>query len=91
MYLPVILGPLLTVVHLGALVRLRLARRVEAPLSFMTTTVGLVGFGFHTWNIMRRGGFRWQNLFYGSPVVAPLQMTAQGVLGLLAAFFGGRG
>jgi hypothetical protein len=52
---------------------------------------GLVGFGFHVLNVRRRsGGFSWQNFFYGPPVVAPLQLTGQGILGLLAAAFGGK-
>lgn len=91
MYTPLTLGPLLSLVHLAALARLRLAQLVEGPLSAVATIAGLIGFGFHIWNISRRsGGFRWQNFFYGPPVVAPLQMTGQGLLGLLAALFGSR-
>lgn len=88
MFVPLILSPLLTVVHLAAIAGSALARRVEGPLSLVATLGGFVGFGFHIWNIGHRtGGFSWQNFFYGPPVVAPLQLTGQGVLGLLAALF----
>ncbi|MGH2544434.1 MAG: hypothetical protein ACRDIB_16700, partial [Ardenticatenaceae bacterium] len=91
MYTPVILSPLLAAVHLAALVRHRAARSLEAPLSAVALLAGLVGFAFHARNVSRRpGGLRWQNLFYGPPVVAPLQLTGQGALGLLAALFGAR-
>jgi hypothetical protein len=91
MYVPVVLSPLLTLVHLAALVRRETATRLEGPLSALATAVGLVGFGFHVRNIGRRsGGFSWQNLFYGPPAMAPLQMTGQGALGLLVAAFRGR-
>jgi hypothetical protein len=88
MYTPILLSPLLAIVHAAAMGRVRLARTVEGPLSALATLGGLVGFAFHVRNISRRhGGFSWQNLFYGPPVVAPLQLTAQGVLGLLASVF----
>jgi hypothetical protein len=48
----------------------------------------MIGFGFHIRNVFRRpGGLSWQNLFYGPPTVAALQMTAQGIIGLLIALF----
>jgi hypothetical protein len=91
MYLPVVLSPLLALTHGAALARVRPAQTVAGPLSAVATVVGLVGFGFHLRNISRRsGGISWQNLFYGPPAMAPLQMTGQGVLGLLAAHFGSR-
>ena len=89
MFTPVALSPLLALVHVGAMAKLRVARSVEGPLSALAVVAGLVGFGFHIWNISKRsGGFSWQNFFYGPPVVAPLQLTGQGILGLLAALFG---
>jgi hypothetical protein len=43
---------------------------------------GLVGTGFHIYNITKRpGGFSWQNLFYGSPLGAPAAVTLSGLLG----------
>jgi hypothetical protein len=90
MFVPLIVTPLMAVIHLAALFKSRAGRFLEPLLSLVAVVAGLIGFGFHVRNILRRGGFSWQNLFYGPPVVAPLQMTAQGILGLLAAFFGGR-
>ncbi len=71
----------------------RAARRLEGPLALAAALAGLVGFGFHLKNVRgRTGGFSWQNLFYGAPIVAPLQLSGQGLLGLLAAYFDrGRG
>ena len=43
---------------------------------------GLLGLGFHVYNILKRpGGLSWQNLFYAAPVGAPAALT-------LAGFFG---
>ena len=43
---------------------------------------GLVGTGFHVYNIAQRpGGFSWQNLFYGSPLGAPAAVALSGLLG----------
>ncbi len=85
MFTPLVLSPLMVLVHLAALARLRTARSVEGPLSLLATLSGLVGFGFHLWNLYRRPGFTWQKLFYGAPWAAPLQMTGLGLLGALAA------
>ena len=88
MYTPVLVGPLQALIHLAALMRSRLARTLELPLAAFSTVAGLIGFGFHIRNLRGRpGGFSWQNLFYGPPIVAPLQMTAQGIIGLLIALF----
>lgn len=88
MYTPLVLGPLAALLHLGAALDWRAARRAEGVVSAMAVVAGLIGFGFHTRNVLRRhGGASWQNLFYGPPLVAPLQLTSQGVLGVLAAIF----
>jgi hypothetical protein len=88
MYTPVVVGPTQALIHMAALMRSRLARIVELPLSAFSMVAGLVGYGFHIRNLLRRpGGLNWQNLFYGPPTVAALQLTAQGIIGLLAALF----
>ncbi|MDX1663638.1 MAG: hypothetical protein R3272_07585 [Candidatus Promineifilaceae bacterium] len=89
MLIPVTLGPALAVVHLAALVWQRPTRALRRWLSAAAMVLSLVGFAFHVYNVTvrRTGGFSWQNLFYGAPVVAPLQLFAHGALGLLAAFF----
>ncbi|HWX47265.1 MAG TPA: hypothetical protein VNZ61_04350 [Roseomonas sp.] len=48
-------------------------------------TTGLVGTGFHIYNITRRpGGFVWQNLFYGAPIGAPMAISLAGLMGSAA-------
>ena len=88
MFTPVTLGPALMAVHAVAAAGVRPARAVEGPLSALAVGAGFVGFGFHVRNVLRRrGGLSLQNLFYGPPTVAPLGLTGQGVLGVLAAIF----
>jgi hypothetical protein len=88
MYTPVVVGPLQAMTHFAALMRSRFARTMELPLSAFSAIAGLIGFSFHIRNIFRRpGGLTWQNLFYGPPTVAALQLTAQGIIGLLIALF----
>src|SRR5688572_10724364 len=88
MYTPLVISPIMSLVHLASLWRSRLAQALELPLSILTTFVGLVGFSFHIGNLLGRpGGLSWQNLFYGPPLMAPLQMTAYGALGTLYALF----
>ena len=46
---------------------------------------GLVGTGFHFYNILKRpGGWSWLNLFYGAPIGAPFALSLAGMLGGLA-------
>jgi hypothetical protein len=95
MYLPVLLAPLLALIHLFSLFGRRTARTIQLFLSLVAALVGLAGFFFHLYNLLRRRqGFldrdrrvRWQSLFYGPPTMAPLQLVAQGAIGLLAALF----
>ncbi len=91
-YTPLVLAPALALAQAAAEApgtRIRRAGRwLEAPLAAAATLAGLVGFGFHLKNIhARSGGFSWQNFFYGAPLVAPLQLSGQGLIGLLAAYF----
>lgn len=49
------------------------------------TLTGLVGSGFHLYNVGKReGGFGWLNLFYGAPLAAPMAITFAGLFGLAA-------
>jgi hypothetical protein len=46
---------------------------------------GIVGTGFHIYNISRKpGGFSWQNLFYSAPIGAPAAIFLSGMLGFLS-------
>jgi hypothetical protein len=50
------------------------------------TLTGMIGTGFHTYNISKRiGGWSWDNLFYGAPLAAPAGITAAGLFGLAAS------
>jgi len=47
--------------------------------------VGVVGLGFHLYNILKRpGGISWHNLFYAAPFGAPGALVLSGVFGLQA-------
>lgn len=47
--------------------------------------VGLVGTGFHIYNVGKReGGFSWLNLFYAAPIGAPAALSLSGLLGVAA-------
>jgi hypothetical protein len=46
---------------------------------------GLIGTGFHLYNISRKpGSFGWQNLFYSAPIGAPAAISLSGMLGFLS-------
>jgi hypothetical protein len=55
-------------------------------IAFATVGVtGLVGLGFHTYNILKRPGeLDALNLFYGAPMGAPAALTLVGLYGLIA-------
>jgi hypothetical protein len=47
--------------------------------------VGLLGTGFHIYNVTKKvGGFSWQNLFYSAPLGAPAAMSLSGLMGFLS-------
>ena len=88
MYAPMLLTPILAFVHIASLGRSGVVRALELPLSVLSALVGSVGFGFHIRNLLNRPGrWSWQNLFYGPPIMAPLQLIGQGALGVLLALF----
>ena len=46
---------------------------------------GMIGTGFHLYNITRKpGGFCWQNLFYSAPIGAPAALSLSGLMGVLS-------
>lgn len=58
------------------------AHEVRDPVYLAAALTGLVGTGFHIYNVSKRpGGFSWQNLFYGSPLGAPAAVALAGLLG----------
>ena len=57
-----------------------LGRDITYALAALT---GALGTGFHFYNVgKRRGGFVWQNLFYGAPLGAPTAILLAGLLGV---------
>lgn len=62
--------------------RAHLARDVVYAAAGAT---GVVGTGFHLYNITKRpGGICWQNLFYAAPLGAPAAISLSGMVGFLA-------
>lgn len=58
------------------------AHAVRDPVYLACAITGLVGTGFHVYNITKRPGrFSWQNLFYGAPLGAPAAVALSGLLG----------
>jgi hypothetical protein len=58
------------------------AHRARDSVYALTAATGLIGTGFHLYNVGKRvGGFRWQNLFYGAPLGAPMAILLSGLLG----------
>jgi len=46
---------------------------------------GIVGTGFHLYNITKKpGGFSWQNVFYSAPIGAPAALSLSGLMGFLS-------
>ena len=52
------------------------AHPVRDAIYAMAGIVGLIGTGFHIYNVTKKvGGFSWQNLFYSAPLGAPAAMS----------------
>jgi hypothetical protein len=61
------------------------AHRARDGVYAAAAVTGLVGTGFHIFNISKKpGGFSWQNLFYSAPLGAPTALTLSGAMGFLA-------
>lgn len=61
------------------------AHWVRDTIYVLAGLTGVVGTGFHLYNVGKRpGGFCWQNLFYGAPLGAPAAMSLAGMTGFLA-------
>lgn len=61
------------------------AHRVRDGVYLLAAATGVVGTGFHVWNVARKpGGFTWQNLFYAAPLGAPAALALSGGMGFLA-------
>jgi len=84
------IGPTMALLGLGAAtyVAFRPERANEDVPKFALFAVGatgLIGLGFHAYNILKRPGeLRALNLFYGAPAGAPAALTLAGIYGVIA-------
>jgi hypothetical protein len=63
----------------------RCSSRVRHGVQALAGLTGLIGFGFHAYNVGKReGGYSFQNLFYSAPIGAPMALTLAGILGVVA-------
>lgn len=61
------------------------AHRTRQAICAAGAVTGLLGTGFHVYNVLKRpGAAAWQNLFYGAPVGAPMAILLAGLLGSAA-------
>ncbi|EJW10884.1 hypothetical protein A33M_3953 [Rhodovulum sp. PH10] len=61
------------------------AHRLRDGVYLTAAVTGLVGTGFHLYNVLKRPGrLDWQNLFYGAPLGAPNAIMLSGLLGAVA-------
>ncbi|MEC5409933.1 hypothetical protein VOM14_30855 [Paraburkholderia sp. MPAMCS5] len=61
------------------------AHRARDAIYLMGAATGVIGNGFHLYNILKRpGGLGSQNLFYAAPIGAPIAMLLSGTLGAAA-------
>ena len=63
----------------------RRPHRVRDAAYLLAGLTGVVGTGFHIYNIAKKpDGFSWQNLFYSAPLGAPAALSLSGAMGFLA-------
>ncbi len=86
MFTPLVTSSLALAVSLHGQSDVRRGAHAARDLVYAGTALtGLVGVGFHLFNIGKRpGGFSWQNLFYSAPAGAPAALTLSGLLGFLS-------
>jgi len=83
MFTPLVVSALTlaTSVH-GTSVSRPLAHGLRDAIYALAAVTGLVGTGFHFYNVGKKtGGFSWQNLFYGAPLGAPFAILLSGLIG----------
>jgi hypothetical protein len=86
MYVPLVSSALgLAASAHGSRDRQSAAHPVRDSVYGLALAVGVIGTGFHLYNIAKRpGGFSWLNLFYAAPIGAPAALSIAGLLGLTA-------
>lgn len=83
MYTPLLVSALTLGTSVHGVADMRpLAHRARDATYLLAAATGLLGTGFHVYNVCKRvGGFSWQNLFYGAPLGAPMAILLSGLLG----------
>jgi hypothetical protein len=83
MYTPLLVSALTLATSLHGTADMRaLAHKARDATYLLAAATGLVGTGFHIYNIGKKvGGFSWQNFFYGAPIGAPMAILLSGLLG----------
>ncbi len=84
MYTPLVTSALTLLVSLHGTADKRPAAHYARDATYaLAALTGVAGTGFHIYNVgKRRGGFIWQNLFYGAPLGAPAAILLSGLLGV---------
>jgi hypothetical protein len=60
-------------------------RSERNAIDALAVATGLIGTGFHLYNVTKRpGGFSWLNLFYSAPLGAPASLSLAGLLRRMA-------
>ncbi len=83
MFTPLIVSALtLAMSAHGTADRRPLAHKARDASYLLAAATGLLGTGFHLYNVGKRdGGLCWQNLFYAAPLGAPMAILLSGLLG----------
>lgn len=85
MYTPLIVSSLTILVNAHALAAGGGLAGVRNAVHLTTGLVGVIGLGFHFYNIGKRpGGYSWLNFFYGAPFGAPAALTLAALIGFAA-------
>ena len=85
-WIPVLLAPPLVIAGIHSVKSNRSARTVLPVLSILAMGAGSLGCVFHVRASLRRPrGFKFYNMIYGPPPLAPLLFAATGFLGILAS------
>lgn len=86
MYAPLVTSALSLAISVhGVADRRPTPHRLRDGVYTVAGLTGLIGTGFHLYNIARKpGGICWQNLFYSAPIGAPFALILSGGLGYLA-------
>ena len=82
MYTPLVASSLTILANGQALIAGEPSAGLRNAVHLLSGAVGIVGLGFHFYNIGKRpGGYSWLNFFYGAPFGAPAALTLAALIG----------